>query len=109
MTLKTVDQDYAPISNVTIEYILGETEFESQSLEVSEEGEIFFHLPHGLLVSIEPKSQYTPDPSNPKYFVAKADLEVVLVFDTKVIVFLDLEDYILKPLLLVSYRVINQK
>ena len=84
MALKTVGDDYNPISNVTIEYIMGETEFGLQSLEMSEEGEMFFNLPYGLLVSIEPKSQFTPDPKNPKYFVARDGLEVVLVFNTKV-------------------------
>ena len=84
VTLKTVDQDYSPCSNVTIEYIMGETEFGLQSLEMSEEGEMFFNMPYGMLVSIEPKSQFTPEPTNPKYFVAKDGLEVVLVFDTRV-------------------------
>ena len=82
--MKTVDLDYNPISNVTIEYIMGETEFGPQSIEVSDDGELIYNLPQGMLVSIEPKSQYIPDPSNPKYFVAKDGLEVVLVFDTRV-------------------------
>jgi len=82
--LKTVDEDFNPISNITIEYIMGETEFGLQSLEMSEEGEMVFHLPYGLLVSIEPKSQFIPDPKNPKYFVAKEGLEVFLVFNIKV-------------------------
>ena len=99
MTLKTVDQDYSPISNVTIEYIMGETEFGLQSLEMSEEGEMFFHLPYGLLVSIEPKSQFTPEPTNPKYFVAKDGLEVVLVFDTRV------SAYIFEQLLVINMGV----
>ena len=79
-----MDLDYNPISNVTIEYIMGETEFGLQSIEVSDDGELIYNLPQGMLVSIEPKSQYTPDPSNPKFFVAKEGLEVVLVFDTRV-------------------------
>ena len=82
--MKTVDLDYNPISNVTIEYIMGETEFGLQSIEVSDDGELIYNLPQGMLVSIEPKSQNAPDPSNPKFFVAKEGLEVVLVFDTRV-------------------------
>ena len=82
--MKTVDEDFNPISNITIEYIMGETEFGLQSLEMSEEGEMVFHLPYGLLASIEPKSQFIPDPKYPKYFVAKEGLEVFLVFNIKV-------------------------
>ncbi len=51
---------------------------------MSEDGEMYFHLHYGLLVSIEPRTQLTPDPKNPKYFVARDGLEVVLVFDTRV-------------------------
>ncbi len=64
---------------------MGETEFGVQSMEVSDEGEMYFHLPFGTLVSVDPVSPYKPDPANPQYFVARPDLIVYLVFDVKVI------------------------
>lgn len=82
--MKTVDHDYNPINNVTIQFIMGETVFGVQSMDVSDEGEMYFNLPYGTLVSLDPVSPHKPDPSNPQYFVAKPDLIIYLVFDAKV-------------------------
>lgn len=84
VTVKTVDHNYRPFYNVSMEYILGETTFGKNTIQVdADDAEIHYHLPDGLLVHIHPivPRHVKADPHNPTHFVARDGLEIILVFD----------------------------